>query len=297
MWGILAKLCDVRYSIVSVGAAPLDSWQSRLFIKYALSLAQYRSYRDEGSLEYVKEIVRFPDRDPVYPDLAHSLPLGKYQDFLNHQKSQRREDDRLIVGINPYMGLIMNGPITNLTPPYPCIGKGSLYVDYLNKLACFVSWLLQNQYRIAFIASETSGEWHDCNQISRDIKNILDKNGVIYSEEQIIENSIQTLDDLMMQLSMMDVVVASRFHCVLLSQLVNKPVLALSFNSKIDLLMADTGQAEYCLQIDRFDVDTLKNRFLTLEANRDIIKQQLAKRTQEYRESLEEQYERLFGRF
>jgi polysaccharide pyruvyl transferase WcaK-like protein len=295
MWGFLAKLCSVKYFIVSVGAGPLDFQKSRLFVRGALSLAQYRSYRDEDSKQYVREIVGFRENDPVYPDLAHSLQLEKYQELLDYPKSQQRENYRLIVGINPYICLIWNGSITELKPPYPSLKDGSLYLDYLDKLASFVSWLIQNQYGIRFLASETNEYWHDCRVVSRDIRNILDRNGVIYGENQIIEDSIQTLDDLMMQISLTDVVVASRFHCVLLSQLMNKPVLALSFHSKVDLLMADKGQADYCLPIDKFDVGTLEERFTALEANQESIKQQLAKRNQEYREALNEQYDRLFG--
>jgi polysaccharide pyruvyl transferase WcaK-like protein len=295
MWGFLARLSKTKYYIVSVGAGPLDSWKSRVFIKGALWLTQYRSYRDKGSKQYVREIVGFLKDDPVYPDLAHSLQIKAYQQIVERGKSRQVEDNRLVVGINPYMGLIMTGAATDLKPPYPCIGEGSLYLEYLDKLASFVSWLIQNQYKIVFLASETHKGCHDCHQISRDIKDILDKAGLIYSQEQITESSAQSLDDLMIQISELDLVVASRFHCILLSQLIDKPVLALSFNSKIDLLMVDRGQADYCLQIDKFDAETLKKRFSTLAANREIIKQQLAERTQEYREALNEQYERLFG--
>ena len=83
LWGILAKLCDVQYFIVSVGAGPLDFWKSRLFIKYALPLAQYRSYRDEDAKRYIKEVVGFHENDPVYPDLANSLQITKYQQLVD----------------------------------------------------------------------------------------------------------------------------------------------------------------------------------------------------------------------
>jgi hypothetical protein len=49
------------------------------------------------------------------------------------------------------------------------------------------------------------------------------------------------------------------------------------------------------LPIDKFDVGTLEERFIALEANQESIKQQLAKRNQEYREALNGQYDRLFG--
>jgi polysaccharide pyruvyl transferase WcaK-like protein len=77
----------------------------------------------------------------------------------------------------------------------------------------------------------------------------------------------------------------------------NKPTIAISYHPKIDALMADTGQAKYCLQMSNFDLEILKERFIELEANSTAVKQQLAKRTKEYRDALEEQYEQLFSKF
>ena len=282
IWGLFAKLRRVEYLFVSVGAGPIDSSLSRFFIKKALSLASYRSYRDDYSKNYIAKVVGFEEDDPVYPDLAHSLEIVDYQALAAFQKVKMPRTYQRIVGI---------GPMPYLAPEGLQEPQSPLQLEYLTKLASFISWLIQNQCAILFF----TGEAYYDRFIIDDLKEILNKTGVVYSSDQIIENSIQTTDDLMVQLAMTDIVVASRFHGVLLSQLLNKPVMAISYHPKIDLLMADTGQAEYCLQIDNFDVDTLKERFTALEANRDSIKQQLAKRTQEYREALNEQYERLFG--
>ena len=58
---------------VSVGAGPLGSAPGRFFVKLALSLADYRSYRDVPSREVVEGIgVRTKD-DRIYPDLVFGL--------------------------------------------------------------------------------------------------------------------------------------------------------------------------------------------------------------------------------
>lgn len=48
---------------------------------------------------------------------------------------------------------------------------------------------------------------------------------------------------------MTEIVVTSRFHGVLLSQLHEKPVLAISYHKKIDCLMDDTGQGDFVVPI------------------------------------------------
>ena len=73
-WSIAARLCRCKILFVSVGAGPLESRKGRFFVKTALSLADFRSYRDESSLRYLEGISFPAGNDPVYPDLAFSLP-------------------------------------------------------------------------------------------------------------------------------------------------------------------------------------------------------------------------------
>lgn len=281
LWGLLARLRRVNFMIVSVGAGPIEAPLSKFFVNQALTFANYRSYRDRKSKQYVEKVVNFHrQEDPIYPDLAHSLDLDRYQVL-----SKSRGEQRTIVGIAP-----IPHKYAHTSPGL--IGDDTLtYVTYLNKLASFVIWLLQNQYAILFFTGEDGVD----RPAIHDLRRTLEKSEVVYSEDQIIENPISTVDDLMLQLAETDLVVASRFHGVLLSQLLNKPVLALSFHDKIDSLMTDSGQTEYCLPIDDFEVEILKERFLALKENQTVIKEQLAKRTQQYREALDEQYDRLFG--
>src|SRR5947209_8089350 len=48
-WSMIAKLCRCRLLFVSVGAGPLHHPLGRRLVKWALSLADYRSYRDDFS--------------------------------------------------------------------------------------------------------------------------------------------------------------------------------------------------------------------------------------------------------
>src|SRR5207247_3788314 len=72
-WSIVAKLRGCKLLFVSVGAGPIAHPLSRWIVKRALSLADYRSYRDQFSYEYLEFIGFDASRDRVYPDLAFSL--------------------------------------------------------------------------------------------------------------------------------------------------------------------------------------------------------------------------------
>ena len=73
-WSFVAKLCRCKLLFVSVGAGPIYTALGRYFVKSALALADFRSYRDASTVQYVRGIGFRANNDSVYPDLAFSLP-------------------------------------------------------------------------------------------------------------------------------------------------------------------------------------------------------------------------------
>ncbi|MGL5876205.1 MAG: polysaccharide pyruvyl transferase family protein, partial [Xenococcaceae cyanobacterium] len=278
LWSTLAKLRGIKFAIVSVGAGPIDAKLSRIFIKYALSLADYRSYRDEDSKKYIARVVGFKKEASVFPDLAHSLSIEKYQRDCNRTGQQKL----LVVGISP---------MCYFDPRYWMERDRSVYLGYLTKLAEFVAWLIEQEYQIVYFTSCTQED----PPALEDLKAILAQQGITYSPGQIVEQPINTVDELMTEIVKTDIAIASRFHGVLLSLVLHKPTLAISYYRKIDMLMNDTEQAEYCVSIDTFAVEELKQKFISLAANREKIATQLAKHSQNYRATLNKQYESLFN--
>lgn len=274
-YALLSKLTGTKYMFVCVGAGPINGKLSKIFIKLALSLADYRSYRDLDSKKFVEKVLGFFKEDPVYPDLAYSICI---KDF--HKKNTQR----IVVGV---------GVMAYYDPYYWPEKDQAIYQTYLNKLASFVSWLVQQNYEVNFLVGEAIAD----RIILNDLNSILEKAGIFEAAtEQVKDNSIQSVDDLFCQIANTDFVVASRFHNVLLSTILHKPVIALSYHPKIDSLMKNSGQSAYCLPIDQFDVEDLKERFLALQANCESIKKQLEEITIKNRIALEEQYEHIFSK-
>ncbi|MBK7894890.1 MAG: polysaccharide pyruvyl transferase family protein [Candidatus Promineifilaceae bacterium] len=273
---LLAKLRGAKVCFVSVGAGPLDSPLSRFFDRTALTAANYRSYRDADSRKFITEVVGFKRDDPVYPDLAFSWQVK------DHHYNQVSSEDRPIVAI---------GPMSYFDPRIWPEKDEAVYRDYLSKLATFSEWLLAKNYRILFITGEAV---HDRWAID-DLRQILAERGVSAQDDRIIDEHIESVDDLMGKLATVSWVVASRFHGVLLSLLLHKPVLALSYHRKINELMADTGQSQYCLSIADFQVDTLQERFESLEANSEKASAQISERVGTYQAALAEQYKVIFS--
>jgi polysaccharide pyruvyl transferase WcaK-like protein len=273
-WALISKVARTRFMMVSVGVEILDSRLTRFFVKWALRLSDYRSYRDRISKERLAGW-KFTREDPVFPDLAFSLPLD------GHPVSDNYDKGRTVVGISP-MFYYRPGVWPKHNP--------EIYKNYINKLASFTSWLIQEHYRISLFVSDIPDL-----PVVKDLKDTLRDDHKLDLDGLILEPSIATLDELLAHISKVDYVVASRLHGVKLSHLLNKPVLALSYEKKVAAHMADMEQSEYCDNIEKFEIDTLKRKFKLLEANREKIKSVVYQKAKARRRSLEIQYEKIWS--
>src|SRR5215831_18308809 len=71
-WG---RVFGTRVALVSVGANVIKQRLSKGLAVTAARCARYRSFRDAGSREAMREMGLDVSRDATYPDLAFSLPV------------------------------------------------------------------------------------------------------------------------------------------------------------------------------------------------------------------------------
>jgi polysaccharide pyruvyl transferase WcaK-like protein len=277
-WSIVAKLCRCKLFFLSVGAEPIRYSLTRWFIKSALKMADYRCYRDDYSKRYMDSIGFAADSDRVCPDLAFSLPNSMM--LKSNNGNQRRTV--IGVGIMDYLG---QGGIR---------GRGEhVYRDYVSKTADFVTWLLEHEYGVRVLIGDISYD----QAVRRDLKKLVENRGYKYEDQQIVDEPASSVEQLLSQLATTDIVVAPRFHNILLALMLNKPVIALSYNEKNDSLMAGVGLAEYCQPLDHLDVDRLIQQFVKIEKNANNIRPYVKQKTEEYRRALDEQYSFIFNVF
>lgn len=270
-WSIIAKMLGTKVAFVSVGAGPINSSLSKFFIKQALSLASYYSYRDQSSKKLIEEL-GVPGGNPVFPDLVYSLQLTRIPSVSPPLSSVP------LVGINP---------MPFFDHRYWPESNKCTYENYTRTLALFALWLLQTDHNVLFFHTQLRVDPY----VIRDIKLIMASEGGGGYEHRLIDRPILTLEDLIAQISMTDIVVATRFHGILISYLLEKPVLGISYHKKTDDLMAQMGQSEYVLDISCLDLDFLIERFSALESNREIIKHGIEDKILEQRRALEMQYD------
>jgi polysaccharide pyruvyl transferase WcaK-like protein len=273
-WCLIARVCRCRVLFVSVGAGPVYGALGKYFVKSALSLADFRSYRDNASLEYLKHMGFEANSDRVYPDLAFSLP----EVMLPHGRGNGRR--RPVVGI----GLMVYAGRYSVAKP-----SKAIYFDYLDKLVTFAEWLLGHEYDIRLLI----GEVGDSSAV-QEFRSLLRMRLGAPADEQIIWEPAATVGDLLSQLAKSDFVVATRFHNILLALVLGKPVIAISFHHKCAALMEQVGLAEYCQDINRLDSGKLIEQFGDLGKNEDKVKSIIQQRVEQSRNALDEQYDIIF---
>jgi len=278
-WSLIAKLCRCKLAFVSVGAGPIRDRISRWFVKTALALGDYRSYRDSFSKEYLERIGLSTITDGVYPDLAFSLPKAMLppSDKCKHAKTV------IGVGLMQYSG--RRGRSEN---------GDRIYRKYIASLAGVTSMLMDRGYTVRLLIGDTTYD----HAVRRDLRASLEARGQEYVDSRLVDEPASSVAELLSQLAGTDLVVASRFHNLLLAIMLGKPVVALSYHEKIVSLMDKLGLSKFCHDIEDFDPDDLIRQIRTLESDtgsfkrRTLIDQQI----EGYRNKLDEQYELILQR-
>jgi polysaccharide pyruvyl transferase WcaK-like protein len=273
-WSLIAKMCRCKLLFVSVGAGPIYGILGRCLVRSSLSLADFRSYRDKSTVRYLESIGFRADNDRVYPDLAFSLPEAA----IPNQGTKKSR--RCVVGI----GLMEYGGMYSVPRP-----SSENYLAYLENLVTVVTWLLAHEYDVRLLCGDL-GDMHAKQQFSELLRERLS----VRDESRIVDEPVLTVENLLSQIVATDVVVATRFHNILLALLCNKPVISISFHHKCASLMNAMELSGYCLDINELTADRVIEKFCDLEANADKLKTLIRQKVTEFRIALDEQYSVIF---
>jgi polysaccharide pyruvyl transferase WcaK-like protein len=272
-WSFVAKLCGCKLFFVSVGAGPIYTALGRYFVKSALALADFRSYRDTSTVQYVRGIGVRTTNDLVYPDLAFSLPEGVIP------RPAAKGGRRTVVGV----GLMEYAGRYSVDSP-----SNAIYLAYLETLVVFVRWLLAHEYDVRLLSGDV------CDRaVTHEFMLLLKERSVMY-EGRLITEDIVSVHHLLSVTAMTDIVVATRFHNVLLALLLNRPVISISFHHKCVSLMNQMGLSEYSHDINHMNADRLIEQLCDLEQNAEKLRPLIQHKTEELRRALDEQYDCIF---
>lgn len=260
---VLAALCRVKLVFLSVGVGPIHHPLSRWLLKRSLALADYRSYRDVESRQYLEKIGFNTDRDPVCPDVVFGLSPSNLLSGI-------RDDQRRVIGL----GLKDYGSSERLEP--------TAFREYLDTMAAFVSWLHEHGYTIRLLIGDFQYDSH----VIKEFIEILKRRNIPTSPPLLMAEPTLTVKELLRQMSETKVVISPRYHNLVLALIQNKPVIALSDHAKLESLAVDFGLAQYHLPLRDLSSDDLISRFEQLEADAERLRPYIAAKLAKYSHAL-----------
>jgi polysaccharide pyruvyl transferase WcaK-like protein len=273
-FSLFTKLAGKKLYFLNVGAGPLKHPLSRFFVKWAVQFADYRSFRDEDSEKLVRSL-GVKSKTHVFPDPAYALEI---EDQL---RSARRSSSTPVVGLNP---------IGFCDPRIWSRQDVSIYNMYLEKLTRFSVWLLEQGYSLRVFTNEISVDRYAIEDLKAQLSSRFSPELVC----QVFRSASPGVKEVLCEMSEFDFVVTSKFHGIIFSHLLRKPVIALSYHRKMDMAMRAVGQSHLCADIERFDVDWLIRAFRLSMDQSAIIKLASGAAVETYSVALSEQFDTLF---
>jgi len=278
-WTVIARLRGCKVLFVSVGAGPLYSRLGRFLATSALRLADFRSYRDVSSIDYLRSIGFSHGDDKVAPDLAFSLPARPVA--RTRRDTAKDCSSRRVVGL----GVMLYAGRYSVEHPV----EGTV-ANYLDTLATVVKWLLARNCDVRLLIGDL------CDRpVVQEFRELLKERLPGWEEGRILDDAVTSVDELLTQIAETDLVIATRFHNVLLALLCDKPVVAISFHHKVASLMKATGLSDYCLEIEGLDAITLETKVREAEENMHFLKAMIRAQAERWRTELDAQYDAIMN--
>ena len=265
----LAALCRVKLAFLSIGVGPIHHPLSRWLLKRSLALAHHRSYRDEASKRYLREIGFNTDRDSVYPDVVFGLSKGSLVSCV-------RDGQRRIVGLG----------IKDYGSKEP-----EAFREYLDTMTTFVSWLQGEGYSIRLLIGDIQYD----TSVIKEFVGVLKSRNIPADPPLLIAEPALTVEELLRQVSETEAVISARYHNLVVALIQNKPVIALSDHAKLDSVVTDFGLAQYLLPLRNLSSNVLIDKFKHLENDAERLKPYLNAELEKYRRALDALYATFFA--
>ncbi len=273
-WSAAARLAGARVAFLSVGAGPIHARSSGILIRMALALASYRSYRDVGSRDAVAALgVRGPY--VIAPDLAHGLRPSASPGAPAASGGAR---------------LIVINPLPYFDPRSWAERDPGIYQRYVDTMAEFAMMLRARGYRVRFVPTQLRAD----PLVIADILRVIERSSGTAEGLMSLDSVVSNFEDLVAHLSAADIVVAARFHGVLISQMLGKPTIGIVYRRSTRDLLVDVGQGAYAVDIKAMTSEGLLERLSALERDSDAG-ERIQRRLEGYRRELDAQYAILLG--
>lgn len=228
---IAARLRGRQVALVSVGAQYATHPLTRLFYRWTVRLASSCSFRDATSREVAARMGGPHGLGPVCPDLAFSLPTPP---------PRPTSPGHVVIGVMAYYGRADD----------PVRGAG-VRRRYVAQMAEVVSTLLARGKSVTLVIGDLADR-----AVALEIQAAV-RAGEPDHVDRLTVSDATTMDELMVEMSTAEVVVASRFHNLIAALKLAKPTVSLGYAQKNADLLSQFGLGQFTQSMDDFDIELL----------------------------------------
>jgi polysaccharide pyruvyl transferase WcaK-like protein len=301
---VLARLSNTPVYIVGVGADLLKKPSNKFYARWAVRLANFTSFRSVESQAMIRELgVR--KKTHVVPDPAYGLDVPEYLNSSRAETITTAEAEALLHSAGCEMDLLEHVPDGGPVPPGMKVGLNPIgycdprrwprkddpvYRAYIDKLAFLSVWLRERNFNLELFSSDIGGDLFAID----DLRKKLRAGAYGAAPFDPVVRTLPTLKELLVQMSTFDYVVTSRFHGVIFSHMLAKPVIALSYLPKIDDLIRTVGHERYCLEIESFEAKSLVETFQSMADEKEQLESLFREKSGGYARILQQHFDDVF---
>lgn len=232
-WTALARVAHTPLAFVAVGAGPVHSRVSRAAFRVAARLADYATYRDHGSMQFMASIGAGRGDARVVPDLVFGL-----------ERPQVRPATPAAPSICVGLGVMSYGGWSSL-------GQGAVYDAYVRCLAAVVERLAVAGHRVTFLVGQPCD-----NPVVADVVASVPARFRDVLNSPVIRNIPELLD----AVGTTDIVIATRYHNIVAALMMSRPVVSMSYAPKNADLLREVGIESFDLPIEDADPEWVLER-------------------------------------
>jgi polysaccharide pyruvyl transferase WcaK-like protein len=269
-WCAAARAVGTPVKFVSIGAGPVEqAWSRRLF-RLAAKTADHRSYRDELSLTFARDVLKLDTtHDCVTPDLVFGLDI---------EASPPTDAVRTVgIGVMDYHNWRQGS------------GAPDVYEPYMRKLSGFGLDLLGQGKTIKILVGDTGDIGAAADFRERLVRGAPDRAGAVTVAQT------PTLRQLCAEIATTDAVVATRYHTIIGALLCGRPAVSIGYAGKNKAVMEMFGAGAYCQNIGDYDVGLLQRQFADATADCADTHRKLRAVARRLRQEVQEHFARIAG--
>ena len=259
------RIFGTKVALVSVGANIINQWLTRWLFKSAARLAFYRSYRDIGSRDAMRQRGLDTAQDHIYPDLVFGIPTPP---------CDPGDAQTVGVGVMAYYGSNDDRRQAD-----------EIYASYVEKMKSFVRWLVDSGRRVRLLVGDTADD-----SVVQEILADLRAHRPDLEASWVVAEPVSSFAELTRAMAPAGTVVATRYHNVMCALKLCKPTLSIGYAAKNDVLMADMGLSEFCQSARSLDVGRLIEQFTELESRSAQLRRTMRERNMANARLLDDQF-------